>query len=69
MTRELRCADLMPGCDFVTQGTDDSDVMKKAAQHAKSVHKMVAISMDVEKKARAAIRDAGGNAGPATLPG
>ena len=59
MARELRCADLMPGCNFVPQGKDDSDVMKKAAAHAKSVHKMAAISMGVEKKARAAIRDAG----------
>ncbi len=59
MARELRCADLMPGCNFVAQGKDDSEVMKKAAEHAKSVHKMAAISMDVEKKARAAIRDAG----------
>jgi predicted small metal-binding protein len=58
VTRELRCAELMPGCDFVAQGNDDSDVMKKAAAHAKSVHRMVAISMDVEKKARAAIRNA-----------
>ena len=58
MTRELKCAELMPGCDFVAQGTDDSDVMKKAAAHAKSVHRMAAISMDVEKKARAAIRNA-----------
>jgi predicted small metal-binding protein len=61
--RELRCADLMPGCDFVAQGKDDSEVMKKTAQHAKSVHKMVAIAMDVEKKARASIRDAAGVAG------
>lgn len=59
MARELRCADLMPGCDFVAQGKDDSEVMKKAAAHAKSAHRMVAISMDVEKQARAAIRDAG----------
>jgi predicted small metal-binding protein len=58
VTRELRCAELMPGCDFVAQGSDDSDVMKKAAAHAKSVHRMAAISMDVEKKARAAIRNA-----------
>jgi predicted small metal-binding protein len=48
----------MPGCSFVAQGNDDSDVMKKVAAHAKSVHKMVAISMGVEKQARAAIRDA-----------
>ena len=59
MTRELRCADLMPGCDFVAHGNDDSEVMKKAAEHAKGTHKMLAISMEVEKKARAAIRNAG----------
>ena len=58
MTRELRCADLMPGCTFVAQGKDDSEVMKKTAEHAKSVHKMIAIAMGVEKKARAAIRNA-----------
>jgi len=58
MARELRCADLMPGCNFVVHGKDDSEVMKKAAAHAKSVHRMVAIPMDVEKQARAAIRDA-----------
>ena len=58
MVRELRCADLMPGCSFVAQGKDDSEVMKKTAEHAKSVHKMVAIAMNVEKKARESIRDA-----------
>jgi len=60
MVRELRCSDLMPDCSFVAQGKDDSEVMKKTAVHAKSVHKMLAISMDVEKKARASIRDAAG---------
>ena len=58
MTRELRCADVMPGCDFVARGKDDSEVMKKTAEHAKSVHKMLAIAMELEKKARAAIRNA-----------
>src|SRR5437773_11615988 len=55
--RELRCADLIHGCDFVAQGTRDSDVMQKTAEHAKHVHKMAAIVMDNEKKARDAIRD------------
>jgi predicted small metal-binding protein len=58
MTRELRCADLIPGCDFVAQGTCDSDVMRKAAEHAKRTHRMIAIAMELERKARAAIRDA-----------
>jgi predicted small metal-binding protein len=47
----------MPGCDFVARGTDDSEVMKKTAEHAKSAHRMIALAMEVEKKARAAIRD------------
>lgn len=58
MARELRCADLIPGCDFVARGMHDSEVMKKTAEHARRAHKMVAIAMEVEKKARAAIRDA-----------
>ncbi len=58
MARELKCADLIPGCDFVAQGKDDSEVMRKVAEHAKNVHRMVAISMELERKARAAIRNA-----------
>lgn len=57
MARELRCADLVPGCNFVAQGARDSEVMRKAAEHARSAHKMAAIAMEVEKKARASIRD------------
>ena len=57
MARELRCADLIPGCDFVAQGTRDSEVMKKTAEHAKRAHRMIAIAMEVERKVRAAIRD------------
>jgi len=53
MSRELRCSDLMPGCNFEAQGNDDSEVMRKTAEHARSVHKMVAIAMEVERKARA----------------
>lgn len=57
MARELRCADLIPGCDFVAQGKDDSEVMRKVAEHAKHAHRMAAISMELERKARAAIRN------------
>jgi predicted small metal-binding protein len=58
--RELRCADVgMKMCNFVAQGRDDGEVMKRAVEHAKTTHGMAAIPPDVEKKARAAIRDAG----------
>jgi predicted small metal-binding protein len=31
--------------------------MRKAAEHAKRAHRMIAIAMEVERKARSAIRD------------
>jgi predicted small metal-binding protein len=31
--------------------------MRKTAEHAKRAHRMIAIAMEVERKARAAIRD------------
>jgi predicted small metal-binding protein len=63
VARELRCADLIPGCDFVAQGKDDSEVMRKVAEHAKSAHRMVAISMELERRARAAIQNAPNSSG------
>jgi predicted small metal-binding protein len=38
------------GCNFVAQGNDDSEVMRKTAEHARSVHKMVAIAMESSGK-------------------
>jgi len=58
----------MPDCNFVAQGKDDSEVMRKTAEHAKSAHRMVAISMEVERKARAAIRDDGSRGNRQKVP-
>jgi predicted small metal-binding protein len=58
--KELRCADVgMKDCKFVAQGKDDAEVMKKAAEHGKNAHGMATIPPDLEKKARAAIHEAG----------
>ena len=57
MAKQLKCGDLMPGCNFVAEGKDVSEVMAKAAAHAKKDHGMTAIPPDVAKKAQAAIRD------------
>ena len=57
MPKQLRCADLMPGCSFVAEGKDVDEVMKKAVEHAKRDHKMQTIPPDVAAKAKAAIRD------------
>jgi predicted small metal-binding protein len=60
MAKELKCADVgMKDCTFVAQGKDEQEVMKKASEHAKTAHRMQTIPPDVERKARAAIRDTG----------
>jgi predicted small metal-binding protein len=50
---------LNPGCTFEAWGYTDEDVLHKVREHAKTVHKMNKISLDVLDKARNAIHDVG----------
>ncbi len=55
--KTLRCGDLMKGCDFVATGATEEEVMKKAAEHAKSAHSMHHLPPEEAMKLRAAIRE------------
>ncbi len=57
MAKVLRCGDLMSGCQAVLQGKDESEVMAKAAEHARKDHGMKTIPPEVAAKVRAAIKD------------
>jgi predicted small metal-binding protein len=59
MAKVLKCSDLNPGCSFEARGNTDEDVLKKAAEHAKTAHKMKEIPPAVLDKARSAIREEG----------
>ena len=54
MSKVLKCGDVVPGCGTVLEGLDEAEVIKKATEHAKSVHKMVTIAPDVANKVKAA---------------
>ncbi|HUK36711.1 MAG TPA: DUF1059 domain-containing protein [Vicinamibacterales bacterium] len=56
MAKELRCDDVIPGCSAVIEGKDDAEVMKKATEHAKSVHRMATIPPEVASRVQQAIR-------------
>lgn len=56
MEKELRCGDLMPGCSAVIDGKDEAEVLRKAAEHAKTAHGMKEIPPDVAQKVQGAIR-------------
>jgi len=59
MAKVLKCSDLNPDCSFEARGNTDEDVLKKVAEHAKTIHKMNKIPLDVLDKARSAIRNEG----------
>jgi len=54
--KTMHCNDLMQGCDFVAHGETEQEVMKKAAEHAKTAHGVDKITPDLAKKVKAAIR-------------
>jgi len=47
----------MAGCNFVAEGANEDEIMRKAAEHAKTAHGLSTIPPDVATKAKAAIRD------------
>jgi predicted small metal-binding protein len=56
VAKELRCGDVMPGCNFVASGATEEEVLKKAVQHAKDKHNVKELTPDLVRKVKAAIR-------------
>jgi predicted small metal-binding protein len=59
MTKVLKCGDVVPGCNFEMRGNSEDEVLKIAADHAKTAHNMQQVPPDVLSKVRAAIHDEG----------
>ena len=58
MAKVLHCRDLGFDCDGVIQAQTEEEVLKKAADHARTVHNLQEITDDVVAKVRSVIRDA-----------
>ena len=59
MGKVLKCSDVVPGCNAEIRGDSDHDVLRKAAEHAKTDHHMDSIPPEVLAKVKNAIRDEG----------
>lgn len=57
MTKELKCGDLMPGCEFRATGETEDEILQQAAVHAKEVHG-IDVTPELAEQVRAKIRDA-----------
>ena len=59
MKKQLRCSDVIPGCDFVARGINDNEVIVRAARHVFAEHDMRELTPEVQRRMIEAIRDAG----------
>ena len=59
MAKVLKCGDIVPGCNFEIKADSEHDVLRKAAEHAKTAHQMENIPPEVLSKVKGAIHDEG----------
>jgi len=57
MEKKLSCRDVGVDCDFFACGKTEDEVIRKAADHARTSHNMSEISKELQEKVRSAIRD------------
>jgi predicted small metal-binding protein len=57
MAKVLRCNDVGFECDGVIRAETEEEVLKQAAEHARTVHNLQELTDDVVQKVRAAIQD------------
>ncbi len=57
MAKVIQCRDIGMDCDFVARAETEEEILKKAAEHAQTVHNMKESPEEVLAKVRAAIRD------------
>jgi predicted small metal-binding protein len=56
MAKELRCGDVVAGCNHLIRGETEDEVMKKGAQHASEAHGMRNMDEETRRMVRSKIR-------------
>ena len=57
MAKELRCGDVVPGCDHVIRGETEQEVLSKGARHAREAHGIERMDDETKRKVKAAVRE------------
>ncbi len=55
--KTVKCRDVGVDCDFEARGQTDQEVLRDAAEHARSAHGMKEIPPELAAKVKAAIRE------------
>jgi predicted small metal-binding protein len=59
MAKVLKCGDVVPGCKTEIRADSEHEVLRNAAEHAKTDHHMESIPPEVLSKVKGAIHDEG----------
>ncbi len=59
--KEFRCGDVVPGCEYVTTGESDEEIMRNVARHAGAAHGLNPVPGEIVEKVRTAIREGSGS--------
>jgi len=57
MSKVLRCAEVVPGCDYVARGESENEILQQAAEHARTVHNVAEVTPELAEQVRSAIHD------------
>jgi predicted small metal-binding protein len=57
MAKVLRCRDVGLDCEGELRAETEEEIMRQAAEHARTTHSMTEMSPEVVQKVRAPIRD------------
>jgi predicted small metal-binding protein len=55
MSKVLRCAEVVPGCDYVARGESETEILQEAAEHARTAHNVSEVTPELAQKVRSAI--------------
>jgi predicted small metal-binding protein len=55
--KRLSCKDVGMNCDFVMEGKDDDEIMRKAREHGAKTHGIQNVSPEMEKDLRKQIKN------------
>ena len=56
MAYTLSCGDVVPGCAATFEGESEDDILRQAAEHARTEHGLDEIDADTLDKVKGAIR-------------
>ena len=56
MAKEIRCGEIVVGCEFRAEGATEEEIVKKVAEHAAAAHGVKTVTPELAAQVKAAIR-------------